>query len=58
MTSGADPRSAAAGASFTPNFAMALPVPSTGAGDDAAVTEENPLAARVAAGPGAWEGEE
>ena len=40
------------------NFAMTVPVPSTGAGDDAAAREENPLAARVAAGPGAWEDEE
>jgi hypothetical protein len=39
------------------NFAMPVPVPSTGAGDDAAAGE-NALAARVAAGPGAWEDEE
>lgn len=36
---------------MTTNFAMPVPVPSTGAG-------ENPLAARVASGPGAWENEE
>jgi hypothetical protein len=41
-----------------PNFAMIVPVSSTGAGDGAAAEAENPLAARVAAGPGAWEGEE
>jgi len=40
------------------NFAMTVPVPSTGAGDDAAAPEESPLAARVAAGPGAWGDEE
>lgn len=39
------------------NFAMTVPVPST-AGDDDAVTPGKSLAARVAAGPGAWEGEE
>jgi hypothetical protein len=43
---------------LTANFAMTVPVPSTVASDDAAVPEENPLAARVAAGPGAWEDEE
>jgi Transposase DDE domain len=40
-----------------PNFAMTVPVPST-AGDDDAGTPEKSLAARVAAGPGAREGEE
>ena len=40
------------------NFAMTVPVPSTGTGGDAAAAEKNPLAARVAAGPGAWEDEE
>jgi hypothetical protein len=40
-----------------PNFAMTVPVPST-AGDDGAGTPGNSLAARVAAGPGAWEDEE
>ena len=40
-----------------PNFAMPVPVPST-AGDDDAGTPEKNLAARVAAGPGAWEDEE
>jgi hypothetical protein len=39
------------------NFAMPVPVPSTG-GDDDAGTPEKSLAARVAAGPGAWEDEE
>jgi hypothetical protein len=39
------------------NFAMPVPVPSTGAGDDAAAGE-NAIAARVAAGPGAWEDEQ
>jgi Transposase DDE domain len=43
---------------LTANFAMAVPVPSTGAGDDAPAPEERPLAVRVAAGPGAWKGEE
>jgi Transposase DDE domain len=38
---------------LTANFAMPLPVSSTGAGDG-----EASLAARVAAGPGAWEDEE
>ncbi len=42
---------------MTANFAMTVPVPSTGAGDGAAMGE-NALAARVAAGPGAWEDEE
>ena len=42
---------------MTPNFAMTVPVPSTAGGDDAE-TPEKSLAARVAAGPGAWEGEE
>jgi hypothetical protein len=42
---------------LTANFAMTVPVPSTGAGDGAA-KGENALAARVAAGPGAWEDEE
>ncbi|MGH3157895.1 MAG: hypothetical protein ACRDNF_15150, partial [Streptosporangiaceae bacterium] len=37
---------------------MTVPVPSTGAGDGAAAPGENPLATRVAAGPGAWEDEE
>jgi Transposase DDE domain len=40
-----------------PNFAMPVPVPST-AGDDDGGMQEKSLAARVAAGPGAWEGEE
>lgn len=43
---------------MTPNFAMIVPVPSTGAGDDTAAAGENPLAARVVSGPGAWEDEE
>lgn len=38
---------------MTANFAMPLPAPSTGDGGD-----EDPLAARVVAGPGAWEEEE
>jgi hypothetical protein len=38
---------------LTANFAMPLPVPSTGAGDD-----EDRLAVRIAAGPGAWDDEE
>jgi hypothetical protein len=41
-----------------PNFAMPVPVPSTAGDDDDAGTPEAGLAARVAAGPGAWEGEE
>lgn len=41
-----------------PNFAMTVPVPSTAAGDDDAGMPEKSLAARVAAGPGAWEDEE
>jgi hypothetical protein len=40
-----------------PNFAMIVPVPST-SGDDGPEAPGNSLAARVAAGPGAWEGEE
>jgi len=40
-----------------PNFAMTVPVPSTAGGDDAGAPEAG-LAARVAAGPGAWEDEE
>ena len=43
---------------MTANFAMTVPVSSTGAGDDAAGQEGTALAVRVAAGPGAWEGEE
>jgi hypothetical protein len=43
---------------LTTHFAMTVPVPSTGAGNDAAGGEENPLAVRVAAGSGAWEDEE
>lgn len=39
------------------HFAMTVPVSSTGAGDGAAAPEENPLAWRVAAGPGAQEDE-
>lgn len=42
---------------MTANFAMTVPVPSTGAGDDAAAGR-NALPARAAAGPGAWEDEE
>ena len=41
-----------------PNFAMTVPVPSTAAAGDGAGAPENGLAARVAAGPGAWEDEE
>ena len=40
------------------NFALPLPVSSTGAGGYAAAPEANPVAARVAAGPGAWEDED
>lgn len=39
------------------NFAMPVPVPSTAGGDDAGSPGAG-LATRVAAGPGAWEGEE
>lgn len=43
---------------MTTNFAMTVPVPSTAAGGDDAGTPDKSLAARVAAGPGAWEDEE
>lgn len=41
-----------------PNFAMPVPVPSTSGAEETLPPEAGALAARVAAGPGAWEDEE
>src|SRR5438309_1873290 len=49
---------ASQGASLRPHFAMPVPVPSTSGAEEALTPGAGALASRVAAGPGAWEGEE